>query len=555
MAQALAERTPSHEWVAEDRSKPTTPVLMRRAGQAHGSRDHLPSVLSLAVAVVVGVATVLAFYSTHRSVQSQDQALLRNDTTQASEYVASVVGNLNTTLQALASEVTLSGGSAAAFAAGAKPLVGPSLTLALIERTPRRPVVLAAAGSLVRPGQVLDSATATFLFKSGPTLSAGPVNYNGKITSFELGIGPPAVPAGLAILARLEINPFLGRTATEGAPFLVLRAAVYGTHQPRTGQLVLANTRSLPITGPVVEAPISIGSTRWWLVAAAKSPLAGSFPNAAPMVILIVGLLLALATGGIVEVLVRRQRFATRLVAEREAELDEAHQVMIRDERLSTLGEMASMIGHELRNPLAAVINAHFLVRHELGDEIPSDAAYHLSLAERQAQRAVNLTNNIMSFAAQREPLLSECELAVLIDDVLEVTPPAPDVRLEKHIAEIRFLADPDQLGQVLSNLIANAYQALPDGGTVRITGEGGDGRLVIRIDDTGPGIPDHHLDRILDPFFTTKTRGTGLGLAIVDRIVQAHHGGLRIENRTGGGIAATVWLPLHCVPHDCDRL
>ena len=131
--------------------------------------------------------------------------------------------------------------------------------------------------------------------------------------------------------------------------------------------MILANTHSLPLTGSTAVDPVAVGSANWWLVAAARSPLAGGFPNAAPYIILGVGLLLALAVGSTVEALVRRHRYATDLVAERTAELDASHAALMRRERLSALGEMASTIGHELRNPLAAVINAHFMVRHTLG--------------------------------------------------------------------------------------------------------------------------------------------------------------------------------------------
>ncbi len=513
-----------------------------------------PSPLTVSITLVVAAATVLGFVLTDRSVASQNQALLKSDTTQAAEYVSSLVSTVGAPLEALASGVTLTNGSPAAFKAQARQVAQTPATVILARKTSAGFVVTAVVGKGFVVGRSPGPAVEATLEKAGAGLTAGPVRYDGRTTTFGFAVGAPLVPAGTAIFEQLAISPFLAITATQGEPFRVLRAAVYASPRPRTDQLVLANTRSLPLVGPTAEASVTVGSTKWWLVALARSPLAGGFPNAAPYIILGVGLLLALAIGSTVEALVRRQRYATDLVAQRTAELDASHAALMRGERLSALGEMASTIGHELRNPLAAVINAHFMVRHTLGDAITPDVDRLLVMAERQTTRASTLADNLTAFVRQREPNRAPIDLGVVVNEVLETTPPPPGIEVTVEIPPLVLRADSDQFTQVLANLIVNGFQAMPDGGTLRIHGWTEDGHVVLTIADSGSGVDATALERVFDPFFTTKASGTGLGLAIVSRIVEAHGGDVSLRNEQTGGAVVTIRLPVESSPEMARR-
>ncbi len=504
-----------------------------------------PSPLTVAVALVVAAATVLGFVLTDRSVASQNQALLKSDTTQAGEYVSSIVSTVGAPLQALASSVTLTNGSPTAFATETKQMAQTPATVIMARRTGTDFVVTAVAGSGFVAGRSPGPSVDATLAKAGADLTPGPVRYDGKATTIGFAIGPPLVPAGTAIFEQLQIDPFVAITATQGAPFRALRAAVYASHGPATDQLVLANTHALPLVGPTAEAPVAVGTTNWWVVASARSPLAGGFANAAPFIILGVGLLLALAIASTVEALVRRHRYAADLVTQRTAELDASHAALLRSERLSALGEMASTVGHELRNPLAAVINAHFMVRHTLGDTITPDIDGLLVMAERQTSRAATLADNLTAFVRQREPNPVPIDLEGIVTEVLEATPPPPGIDVAVDVPPLVFRADSDQLTQVLANLIVNGFQAMPDGGILHIDASTRDGHVVINVSDSGGGIESAVLERVFDPFFTTKASGTGLGLAIVARIVEAHGGDVSAHNGQAGGAVVTVRLPI----------
>jgi signal transduction histidine kinase len=503
-----------------------------------------PSPLTVGVTVVVAAATVLGFVLTNRSVASQNQALLKSDTTQAAEYVSSLVSTIGAPLQALASNVNLTQASPAAFDTQAK-VAAEGGSVILAHKTSAGFVVAAQVGGAFTVGQTPGPAVQATLAKAGSDITPGPVNYDGKTTTFGFAVGPPLAPAGTAIYEQLQISPFLAITAAQGAPFHVLQATVYASRRPTENQLVLANTHSLPLVGPTAEAPVAVGSDTWWLVASARSPLAGGFPNDAPYIILGVGLLLALAVGSTVEVLVRRHRYATKLVAQRTAELDASHAALLRGERLSALGEMASTIGHELRNPLAAVINAHFMVRHALGGAITPDVDRHLDMAERQTTRAATLADNLTAFVRHREPDPVPIDLVAAVQEVLESTPAPSGIEVEVDVPALVVRADSHQLTQVIANLIVNGFQAMPDGGTLRIRASAADGQVVLSIADSGDGVDAATMDRIFDPFFTTKASGTGLGLAIVSRIVEAHGGDVTLENGPAGGAVVTVRLPI----------
>jgi signal transduction histidine kinase len=514
----------------------------------------VPSPLTVAVTLVVAAATVLGFVLTSRSVASQNQALLKSDATQAAEYVSSIVSTVAAPIQTLASVVTLTNGSPTAFEAQAKQVALAPGAILLARKQGSGFVVTAAVGKGFAVGRSPGPAVEATLEKAGTSVTPGPVHYDGKTATLGFAMAPPGGPAGTAVYDELQISPFLAITASQGAPFRVLKAGVYASHTPRTDQLVLANTHDLPLVGHTAEAPVSVGSEKWWLVASARTPLAGGFPNAAPFIILGVGLLLALAVGSTVEVLVRRHRYATDLVAERTAELDASHSALLRSERLSALGEMASTIGHELRNPLAAVINAHFMVRHALGSDISTDVDRHLVMAERQTTRAATLADNLTAFVRQREPNLVPVDLRAAVEEVLASTPTPPGIDVTVDVPPLVVQADGDQFTQVLANLIVNGFQAMPDGGTLAIEASAHDGHVVLSIADSGAGVDDVDLARVFDPFFTTKASGTGLGLAIVARIIESHGGDVSLQNGPAGGAVAAVRLPYVSSPEPPRR-
>jgi signal transduction histidine kinase len=380
------------------------------------------------------------------------------------------------------------------------------------------------------------------LAHAGAQASPGPVVNDGHQSIFGLAIGPPVVPAGVALYEQIHIDPFIAISASEAAPFQDLRAAVYATRTPAPRSLVLSNSRSLPVTGEVSEVPVDIGSGTWWLVASARAPLAGRFPNAAPLVVLLFGLVLAVAFGCIVEILKRRQRYADLLVNERTAALLASQEALVRSERLSAMGQMTTVVGHEMRNPLGAVVQAHYLLRRSLRD--PEAAEKHLAVAERQTAKAVSLAQDLIEYMRDRPPVLAPVKLGEVLGEVLETSPTPENISLTQQGMSIVLQADFGQLVQILSNILDNAYQAMPNGGVISLVADVEGSMAVIRVENSDSEIDAAISERIFEPFFTTRPDGTGLGLAIVRRLAEAHGGSVSVENAASGGVVVTIRLP-----------
>lgn len=225
-------------------------------------------------------------------------------------------------------------------------------------------------------------------------------------------------------------------------------------------------------------------------------------------------------------------------------QLDEAQAELVRQERLAAVGELASVIGHELRNPLGAAINYLFLTRQRMADLLDPEIDDHLSMVERQIRRAAKLSEDLTTYVREHRPDCERIDLRFVIDEVLDATPRPDNVEVEVNDPALNLEADAAQLTQMLTNLVTNAYQAMPDGGALRISMTECKNWVDIEVHDTGVGIDPEVVHRVFDPFFTTKAEGTGLGLSIVQRLAEAHGGGVRIESGHGTGTVVTLSLP-----------
>ena len=209
--------------------------------------------------------------------------------------------------------------------------------------------------------------------------------------------------------------------------------------------------------------------------------------------------------------------------------------------RLAVLGEMSSVIAHELRNPLASLKgNAQLLA-----ERLPPDGRERKK-AERivlEAQRLEALSGDLLDFSRSGPIDRRDTDPAALLRAAAEAVD-ASRIVLSLDQAPPRFPLDAPRVRQALTNLLVNAGQASPDGApaTARVAMEGD--RLVFTVSDRGPGIPPGDLERIFEPFYTTRPTGTGLGLAVAQRIVQMHGGALTAANQPGGGAAFRMEIP-----------
>jgi len=225
-------------------------------------------------------------------------------------------------------------------------------------------------------------------------------------------------------------------------------------------------------------------------------------------------------------------------------------------DRLVVLGEMAAVIAHEVKNPLAGIEVIAGLLRRKISSE--PDAQAMLTDIIKEAKMANAIVQEVLDFVrpirlqVERTSVRKALEAAIqLADSEARRGTVAVNVHVPEGLPEIQ--GDEYQLTQVFTNLLINAYEAMDGTGDVSITAErvrmddGADGRdaIVVEVTDSGPGIPAHIVEKVFDPFFTTKTKGSGLGLAIVRKIIHAHDGRLDLRAAPGAGTTIRVTLPV----------
>jgi signal transduction histidine kinase len=228
-------------------------------------------------------------------------------------------------------------------------------------------------------------------------------------------------------------------------------------------------------------------------------------------------------------------------------EVESKDRELERKRRLASLGELAAGVAHEVRNPLGAMQLYSGLLRSHLDRSGPE-----LTLIEKidAGIHAIECVVQDTLALAPRAGTPERCSLRSVIAGARDACRPALEsfrVRLEERceLAQTEVLAERGALQRVFVNLITNAAQASPRGGTVTLgAGDQDEAQVTVRVLDEGPGVPEGIIEKIFDPFFTTKEDGTGLGLAIAHRLVEAHGGNLTVRNRPGGGAEFVVVLP-----------
>lgn len=218
-----------------------------------------------------------------------------------------------------------------------------------------------------------------------------------------------------------------------------------------------------------------------------------------------------------------------------------------RNDRLAAMGQLAAGLAHELRNPLASMTGSIELLGR--GAALSADQRRLMDIVLREAGRLNQLVTDFLSFARPAPVMRRETELGVLVDETLAVfanSPGAERLALTRSgLSSLTISADAAQIRQVLWNLLRNAADAMPDGGSISVElSRMPNGHAALSVSDTGPGIAPADLARVFEPFFSTKAQGTGLGLAWVHRIVEAHEGRIDVSSTPGAGTVFTLMLP-----------
>jgi signal transduction histidine kinase len=226
-------------------------------------------------------------------------------------------------------------------------------------------------------------------------------------------------------------------------------------------------------------------------------------------------------------------------------ELRDTQESLVRKEKLAMLGQLASGVGHELRNPLGVMTNAIYFLKMVLAP-LPERVAEYLGILQQQITLSEKIVNDLLDFARLKQPQRKSASLAAITRTQLgrlgntegvtidEAVDPAPPV-----------LVDEVQIGQVVLNLLTNAVQAMDGAGSIRIRAHAENGHVQYDVSDTGPGIAPENLTKVFEPLFTTKARGIGLGLAVSRTLARANQGDLTVTSAPGAGATFHLVLPV----------
>ncbi|GAX62130.1 signal transduction histidine kinase [Candidatus Scalindua japonica] len=238
-------------------------------------------------------------------------------------------------------------------------------------------------------------------------------------------------------------------------------------------------------------------------------------------------------------------------LVQKNEQLNDAQEQLVRTEKLAAVGTLASGVSHELRNPLSAIKNAVFLLKRKLSrkplPDIDEKSMQFLDIMDKEIDRSSRIINDLLGFTRVTKPTRFSSDINEVVNEAISRVEIAENIQLSDNLQSNLPLVmiDPNQIGQVLINVIENACQAMVDSGELTISTKVSGRFIEIEIGDSGCGIPEKEIKKIFDPLFTTKSSGTGIGLALCHGIMQKHNGVINVKSQEGVGTKMFIKLPL----------
>jgi signal transduction histidine kinase len=213
--------------------------------------------------------------------------------------------------------------------------------------------------------------------------------------------------------------------------------------------------------------------------------------------------------------------------------------------KLEGMNEVSRMVAHDLRNPLAGIMYSTYILKKHYGNQLDSEGHAVLGRIDDSIRYANNIVQNLLDYSSEIKLDRIQVLAKELVDQTLSklILPEGVTVVNEVRAAD-RVYVDPNKIERVFTNLVGNAFDAMPDGGTLKVTSSCRDGFVRFDFADSGVGLSNEALANLWKPFFTTKAKGMGIGLSICKRIVDAHGGKIEVQSRPGQGACFSVYLP-----------
>jgi PAS domain S-box-containing protein len=227
-------------------------------------------------------------------------------------------------------------------------------------------------------------------------------------------------------------------------------------------------------------------------------------------------------------------------------ELKHLQENLIRSAKFNVIGQLASAVGHELRNPLGVIKNSVYYLNMILKDDANEKIHKHLKIMDKKVNSANNIINDLLDITRAKVPTLQLTDFNKTVRNALSNLQVPENIVLDIKLAKIpKTLLDREQIQRVIQNLIMNSIQAMTEGGKLTIQTTKNDYNVKLSIKDTGVGIPKKDTAKLFTPLFTTKAKGIGLGLVICKQLVDAHNGTITVKSKVGVGSEFIVELPI----------
>lgn len=230
-------------------------------------------------------------------------------------------------------------------------------------------------------------------------------------------------------------------------------------------------------------------------------------------------------------------------VGSRTKELKTALNELIKKERLAAIGQMASIVSHEIKNPLAVISNSVYLIKARLGENIEPKVLKNINIIEGEIKQANGIIEEILGYARSRDQILTIVDLTLYTKEILSSYPIPGNIKIETSFYEepLYVKIDMEEMKQAIRNIMGNAFEVMPEGGTFVVKTKFEQGKALLSLRDSGPGIAPEIQNKIFTPFFTTKARGTGLGLAVVKKVALRNNAEIILNSQLGKGTKITL--------------
>ncbi|MFN7699591.1 MAG: two-component system sensor histidine kinase NtrB [Deltaproteobacteria bacterium] len=235
-----------------------------------------------------------------------------------------------------------------------------------------------------------------------------------------------------------------------------------------------------------------------------------------------------------------------RHVRDRTRELENARAELLRKERLSVLGQLAASVAHQIRNPLAAIATASAILRRKLATDEDPDVAQALTAILEEVWGANRIITELLDYARLKAPVIESVSVLELVEQAIESAAPPEKILVERQLEpELFVLVDARQARDAIASVLRNACEAMPGGGRLVVAATGGEGEVLVAVEDSGPGLTREALKGLFEPLVTSKPLGLGLGLATARLLLENQRGSIRAATQRGGGARFEIRLPL----------